>query len=155
MNCQHKRKDIELGMELRLPYDKLSAGAYKGLYSTYAQVGNRWLGKALFELINMRVSQINGCAYCMERHAKALRSEKETEERIDTLAGWRLSPHLTDRERAALAWADAVTIITENQAPDELFLTLKQHFSDVEISDLILAISILNVLNRLATSMRR
>jgi uncharacterized peroxidase-related enzyme len=142
-------------MELRLPYDKLSPEAHKGLYSTYAQVSNGSLGKALFELINMRVSQINGCAYCMERHAKALRSEKETEERIDTLAGWRLSPHFTDRERAALAWADAVTTIPENHAPDELFRTLKQHFSDVEISDLTFAISIMNALNRLAISMRR
>jgi uncharacterized peroxidase-related enzyme len=142
-------------MELRLSYDELSPEAYKGLYSTYGQVSNGSLGRALFELINMRVSQINGCAYCMERHARALRSEKETEERIDTLAGWRLSPHFTDRERAALAWADAVTTITENHTPDELFLALKQHFSDVEISDLTFAISIMNALNRLAISMRR
>lgn len=142
-------------MELRLPYDKLSPEAYKELYSTYAKVSNSSLGKALFELINMRVSQINGCAYCMERHAQALRAEKETAERIDTLAGWRLSPHFTDRERAALAWADEVTAITENHAPDELFVALKQHFSDVEISDLTFAISIMNALNRLAISMRR
>lgn len=142
-------------MELRLAYDKLSPEAYKGLYTTYAQISNSSLGKALFELINMRVSQINGCAYCMERHAQALRSAQETDERIDTLAGWYLSPHFTDRERAALAWADALTNITASHAPDELFLTLKQHFSDVEISDLTFAISLMNALNRLAISMRR
>jgi uncharacterized peroxidase-related enzyme len=142
-------------MDMRLPYDKLSPDAYKGIYATYAQIGKGSLGKSLFELINLRVSQINGCAYCMERHAIALRAEGETDQRIDTLVGWHLSPHFTDRERAALAWADAVTEITEGQAPDALFITLKQHFSDVEISDLTFAIATMNALNRLAISMRR
>ncbi|NYF80660.1 carboxymuconolactone decarboxylase family protein [Granulicella arctica] len=142
-------------MDLRLAYDKLSPDAYKGLYATYAQVSNGSLGKALFELINMRVSQINGCAYCMERHAIALRAEGESDQRIDTLAGWRISPHFTSRERTALAWADAVTEITDGQAPDALFLALKEHFSDVEISDLTFAIAVMNALNRLAISMRR
>jgi len=74
---------------------------------------------------------------------------------IDTLAGWPLSPHFTDRERAALAWADVVAVITEDHAPKKLFVSVKQHFSDVEISDLTFAISIMNALNRLAISMRR
>ena len=142
-------------MELRLPYDKLSPDAFKGIYTTYAQISNGSLSKLLFELINLRVSQINGCAYCMERHAIALRTAGETDPRIDTVAGWRISPHFTDSERAALAWADAVTEITEGHAPDELFLALKEHFTDIQISDLTFAIAVMNALNRLAISMRR
>jgi len=142
-------------MELRLPYDQLSPDAHKGLYATFAQINRGSLDKAFLELIYLRVSQMNGCAYCMERHAQALRSASEPDQRIDTLAGWRLSPHFTDAERAALAWTEAVTEITRGQAPDELFLALKGHFSSMEISDLSFAITVMNALNRLAISMRR
>lgn len=142
-------------MTLRLPYDQLSPEAYKRLYATYTQINDSSLGKPFVELIYLRVSQINGCAYCMERHTQALRSHGEKDHRIDTLAGWSLSPHFTDRERAALAWADAVTTITEGRAPDELFDALQKHYSDTEISDLTFAISVMNALNRLAISMRR
>lgn len=142
-------------MTLRLPYDKLSPDAYKGLYATYTQVNNSSLGKTFLEMVYLRVSQINGCAYCMERHAEALRAQGETDRRIDTLAGWAVSPHFTDRERAGLAWADAVTNITGEHAPDSVFDVLKEHYSDTEISDLTFAISVMNALNRLAISMRR
>lgn len=139
----------------RLAYDKLSPDAYKGLYATYTRVGNSSLNKLLFELVNLRVSQVNGCAYCIERHAEALRTAGESDKRIDTLMGWKISPHFSDAERAALAWVDAVTKITDGHAPDDLFDELKLHFSNAEISDLTFAISIMNALNRLAISMRR
>lgn len=139
---------------LRLPYFRLSPAAYEGLVSVKQALDSSPLGKPLVELIYLRVSQINGCAFCLDMHSKALRADGETATRLDQLAGWRVSSAYTVRERAALAWAEAVTHIDTSYAEDEVFEPLKEHFSEVEISDLTFAISLMNAFNRLAVSMK-
>jgi uncharacterized peroxidase-related enzyme len=145
---------MENAMSLRLPYDKLSPEAYKAIYLTYAKGMNGTVDKMLGELINLRVSQINQCAYCMERHARALREGGQSNARVDTVVGWYLSPHFTDPERAALAWAEAVSHASDSRVPDQAFQELKKHFSDAQISDLTFIASTMNALNRLTISMR-
>lgn len=140
---------------LRLPYYELSPQAMKGFLDASAAIKNGSVDKKLIELVFLRVSQINGCAYCLHMHSKALREAGETNDRLDTLAGWLLSPHFTDAERAALAWAESVTLIAASQAPDDVYLPLKKHFSDTQISDLTFAIALMNGFNRLAVSMKQ
>ena len=88
-------------------------------------------------------------------HSKSLRENGETTARLDTLAGWRLSPYFTDAERAALEWAESVTTISTSHAPDDVYLPLKKHFNDVQISDLTFAVALMNAFNRLAVSMKQ
>lgn len=102
----------------------------------------------------MRVSQINGCAFCLEMHSKALRKSGVPQHKLDALAGWRVSHHFDDRERAALAWAESVTDIARTHAEDDVYQPLLEHFSAAEISDLTFAIGLMNCFNRLAVSMR-
>jgi AhpD family alkylhydroperoxidase len=142
-------------MKPRLPYETLSPEIYQQWLGTLPKIENATLSKALVDLIYLRVSQINGCAYCLELHARSLRAGGEANQRLDTLAGWRVSPHFTERERAALAWVDAVTNITEGHAPDEVFAEVRGHYSDAEISDMTFAIAVMNGLNRLAISLRK
>ncbi|MFC0229105.1 carboxymuconolactone decarboxylase family protein [Serratia aquatilis] len=139
----------------RLQYSELSPAPYKGMLSALNGLEKGSLDKTLIELVFMRVSQINGCAYCLEMHGKALREAGTSNTKIDTLSGWRVSHEFSSAERAALEWADAVTLIAATGAPDNAFETLKHHFSDAEISDLTFAISIMNAFNRLAVSMRQ
>ena len=113
------------------------------------------LGKPIVEMIYLRVSQINGCAYCLGLHSKSLRASGETNARLDQLGGWQVSDQYTAKERAVLAWTDAVTNIVTSGTPDNLFEALKPHFSDKEISDLTFAIITMNALNRLGISMRK
>ncbi|MDU3933370.1 MAG: carboxymuconolactone decarboxylase family protein, partial [Serratia liquefaciens] len=113
------------------------------------------LDKATIELMFMRVSQINGCAYCLDMHGKALRESGVDNAKLDQLAGWRVSHAFSDRERSALEWADSVTLIAATGAPDSAFEALQTHFSEAEIADLTFAISIMNAFNRLAISMRQ
>lgn len=139
---------------LRLPYFKLSPEAYKGLSSVKEALDHSSLGHALIELVYLRVSQINGCAFCLDLHSKSLRKGGESTARLDMLAGWRVATVYTERERAALAWAEAVTHIDTSGTEDAVFEPLKAHFTDAEISDLTFAISLMNAFNRLAVSMR-
>lgn len=139
---------------LRLPYFELSPEALEGFRQVKRAMENSPLGRPLIELVYLRVSQINGCAFCLNMHSKALRQLDETETRLTELAGWRASGQFTPREQAALEWAEALTHITATHAKDELYLPLKEHFSDREISDLTFAISLMNGLNRLAVGMR-
>lgn len=140
---------------LRLPYFDLSPQAYQGLIQTKKALDQSTLGKALIELINLRISQINGCAFCLEMHAAALRSGNQDARRIDGLAGWRVSDRYTERERAALAWAESLTDISDDHAPDAVYEPLKAHFSDIEIADLTFAAALMNAFNRLAIGMRQ
>jgi AhpD family alkylhydroperoxidase len=140
---------------LRLPYSDLSPAAYQGFLQVKKALDQSALGKPLIELLNLRISQINGCAFCLEMHAGGLRSGGEQARRIDGLAGWRVSERYTERERAALAWADALTDIKDGHAPDEVYAPLKAHFSDVEIADLTFAAALMNAFNRLAIGMRQ
>lgn len=139
----------------RLPYYSLSPEAYSGFGATKAALEKSSLGKPLIELIWLRMSQINGCAFCLEMHAKSLRAGGTPDGTLDSLAGWRVSERFTPRERAALAWTEALTHVDQTHAPDEDYEPLKEHFSDVEISDLTFAIALMSAFNRLAIGMRQ
>ena len=144
-----------MSLPKRLPYHTLSPEAYRGLGATKAALEKSPLGKPLIELVWLRMSQINGCAFCLEMHAKALRAGGMPQIKLDSLAGWRVSEQFDARERAALAWTESLTHIDQTHAPDEDFEPLKTHFSDVEISDLSFAIALMSAFNRLAIGMRQ
>lgn len=140
---------------LRLSYWTLSPEAYQGFSATKKALEKSSLGKSLIELVWLRISQINGCAFCLDMHAKALRADGMPETKLDSLAGWRVGGQFTERERAALAWTEALAHVDQTHAPDEDFEPLKMHFSDVEISDLCFAIALMSAFNRLAVGMRQ
>ncbi|CFQ56481.1 carboxymuconolactone decarboxylase family protein [Yersinia alsatica] len=142
-------------IEQRLYFSELSPVTYKALVNASMSLDKSSLPKALIELIFMRVSQINGCAFCLNMHGKFLRESGFDDAKMDTIAGWRLSHAFSEAERAALEWAEAVTNITTSGTPDSTFNALKTHFTDAEISDLTFAISIMNAFNRLAVSLRQ
>jgi len=119
---------------------------------TYARRSG--LEGTLLELVKTRASQINGCAYCLDMHTKDARADGETEQRLYALAAWREAPFYSDRERAALAWTEAVTRIGENGTTDELYAEARRHFGEKELVDLTLAIVAINGWNRLAVAFR-
>lgn len=139
--------------QLRLPFASLSPEAYQGLLATNNALAASSLGLPLIELVYLRISQINGCAFCLGKHSQTLRDSEVAQAKLDCLAGWRISGLFNERERAALAWAEALTHVSEKGAPDALYEPLKAHFSDVEISDLTLAVALMNAFNRLAIGM--
>lgn len=140
---------------LRLPYQTLSPEAYRGFGLAKQALDNSPLGKPLVELVYLRVSQINGCAFCLEMHAAALRASGMPQAKLDALAGWRLSAHFSERECLALAWTEALVDVVRSHAPDDVFLPLKAVFSDAEISDLSFAVALMSAFNRLAIGMRQ
>ncbi|SQI39148.1 Argininosuccinate synthase [Leminorella richardii] len=139
----------------RLKYAELSPAPYQSMLATLTALGKGELDNAIIELVYMRVSQINGCAYCLDMHGKALRKSGYSQAKLDTLAGWQVSHEFNEAERAVLEWTDSVTLIAATGAPDSAFNALQAHFSDSEISELTFAISIMNAFNRLAISMRQ
>lgn len=139
----------------RLPYYELSGEALEGFRQVKKCLEDSPLGLALIELVYLRISQINGCSYCLNMHAKSLRDQGVSNEKIDALAGWRVSHLFSEREKAALAWAESITHIAHSHTEDNDYLPLKNHFSDKEISDLTFAIALMNGLNRVAVSMRQ
>jgi AhpD family alkylhydroperoxidase len=118
------------------------------------QVASSGLEQSLIELVKTRASQINGCAYCINMHTQDARKHGETEQRLYLLNAWRESPVYTDRERAALAWTDAVTQISETHAPDNLYEEVRARFSEAETVNLTMLIATINAWNRLAISFR-
>lgn len=139
---------------LRQPYYELSPEVYAALGQAKKALEHSELDLSVIELVYLRISQINGCAFCLEMHSKALRKRGVEQVKLDALAGWRVSHHFSDRERAALAWAEDLTDIARNRAEDEVYQPLLAYFSAREISDLTFAISLMNAFNRLAVSMR-
>lgn len=139
---------------LRQPYYELSPEVYNALGQAKKALENSALATTLMELIYLRISQINGCAFCLEMHSKALRKADVAQSKLDALAGWRVSHHFSASEQAALAWAESVTDIARTHAEDDVYLPLLEHFSAREISDLTFAIGLMNCFNRLAVSMR-
>lgn len=140
---------------LRLSYWTLSPEAYQGLIAAKNALEKSSLGKSLVDLVWLRMSQINGCAFCLEMHSKSLRADGISEPKLDSLAGWRVSERFTARERAALAWTESLTHVDQTHAPDADFEPLKAHFSEAEISDLTFAIALMSAFNRLAIGMRQ
>jgi len=128
-----------------------AARAMYGLEEYLAKCG---LEQPLLHLLKFRVSQINGCAYCLDMHSKDLRAAGETEQRLYLLDAWRESPFYTERERAALAWAEAVTLVTEGHVPDEVYEQARGQFSEEELVNLTLAVVAINGWNRLSIAFR-
>lgn len=112
------------------------------------------LEEQLLDLIKLRASQINGCAYCLDVHWKDLRALGEKEQRLYSLDAWRESPYYSERERAALAWTEAVTRVSETHVPDEVYEEVKKHFSEKELADLTFAVAAINAWNRLIIAAR-
>ena len=142
-------------MQPRLDPQNVSSGAYKAMAGLEVQVRHSGLEPSLLGLVKMRASQINGCAYCLDMHSKDARAEGETEQRLYALNAWRETPFYTDRERAALAWTEAVTLIAETHAPDAAHAELAAHFNEAERVNLTLAIGLINIWNRLAIAFRK
>ncbi|BCG27207.1 alkyl hydroperoxide reductase AhpD [Pseudomonas tohonis] len=140
---------------LRLPYYQLSPEAYQGLAATKKALEASSLGAGLIELVYLRISQINGCAFCLEMHSKALRARGEEQARLDALAGWRVSGLYSEKERAALEWAESLTRLEASGAPDSAFEPLRSLFSEAQIADLSFAVALMNAFNRLAVGMRQ
>ena len=134
-------------------YDAAPA-AMKALQNVEAYLHQCGLDQRLIELVKMRTSQINGCAYCLDMHSKELRRLGESEQRIYLLNAWQESPLYTPRERAALAWTEAVTLIAETHAPDAAYTEVRRQFDDKELIDLTILIGMINLWNRLAISLR-
>jgi AhpD family alkylhydroperoxidase len=141
-------------MKARIDYLKSARGVYEAMLGLEKYLHQSGLDEKLLDLIKLRVSQINGCAYCIDMHWKDLRALGETEQRLYGLDAWEESPYYADRERAALAWAEAVTNIRETHAPDHLYENARKHFNEKELADLTLAIATINSWNRLAISAR-
>ena len=144
-----------MSIPLRIAYPKLSPDAFQALISAKKILNKSPLGPQLVELVYLRVSQINGCAYCLEMHAAQLRAGGMADEMLDSVAGWRVSTRFSARERAALEWAESLTAVSETHAPDEAFEPLRALFTEVEISDLCFAIALMNALNRVAIGTRQ
>jgi AhpD family alkylhydroperoxidase len=126
----------------------------KALTAVEAQIQSSGLEQSLIELVRTRASQINGRAFCINMHTQDARKHGETEQRLYLLNAWREAPVYTDRERAALAWTEAVTLISETHAPDEAYEELRKHFSEAEAVNLTVLIGTINAWNRLAIAFR-
>ena len=135
-------------------YYKAAPDVINGMMAFEKAVSNSGLEKSLVELVKMRASQINGCAFCLDMHSKDARANGETEARLYLLNAWHESPLYSERERAALAWCDALTLVAETHAPDEVYRQLAAQFTEAEQVKLTMLIGAINSWNRLAIGMR-
>jgi AhpD family alkylhydroperoxidase len=127
---------------------------FQPLFAVEAAISGSGLDHKLLHLVKMRASQINGCAYCIDMHSKDARAEGETEQRLYSLDAWRETPFFSDRERAALEWTEAVTLVATTHAPDEAYEAVRAQFSEDELKALTLAIAMINTWNRLNVAFR-
>jgi AhpD family alkylhydroperoxidase len=141
-------------MEARLDAMKASPAAYHAMLALEMFVRKSSLEPSLIELVKMRSSQINGCAYCIDMHSKDARAAGESEQRLYALNAWRETPFFTDRERAALAWTEAVTLVAKDHVPDAAFEEARRQFSDEELVNLTMAVVTINGWNRLSIAFR-
>ncbi|HEY7782982.1 MAG TPA: carboxymuconolactone decarboxylase family protein [Ktedonobacterales bacterium] len=141
-------------MEQRLHYAKASPDSALAMSGLERAVHASDIERSLIELIKMRASQINGCAYCLDMHWKDARAGGESEQRLYSLDAWRETPFYTDRERAALAWTEAVTLVAATHVPDEVYAEARAHFSERELVEVTLAIIAINGWNRLSIAFR-
>jgi len=142
-------------MPQRLDYAKTSPGASRALYGVETYLQSCGLDAKLLDLVRLRASQINGCAFCIDMHWKDLRAEGESEQRLYSLDAWREAPGYSEREQAALAWAEAVTLVAASRVPDEVYEQARRQFTDKELVDLTLAITAINSWNRMSISFRK
>jgi AhpD family alkylhydroperoxidase len=142
-------------MQSRASYQKSAPDVFQAMIALSAVIQKSGLAPELVDLVNYRVSQINGCAYCLDMHSKDLRARGETEQRIYMLSAWREVPQLySARERAALAWAEAVTHLTNQEVPDEVYSQARAEFSETELAQITLSVITINGWNRLNVAFR-
>lgn len=141
-------------MEQRINAFEKGQGAMKAMMGLEVYLAKSSIEHSLLHLIKFRVSQINGCAYCLDMHSKDLRAIGETEQRLYLLDAWREATFYTDRERAALAWAESLTKVTEGHVPDEVYEIARKQFSEEELIDLTLAVTTINAWNRISIAFR-
>src|SRR5450759_4300400 len=142
-------------MKERLNYAEASPKGFEAMRTLERHVRQSGLDHRLLELVKTRASQINGCAFCLDMHTKDARAGGETEQRLYALSAWQETPFFTDRERAALAWTEAVTRVADTHIPDDVFELVRQQFTEKELADLTLAIVTINGWNRLAVAFRK
>ena len=141
-------------MEPRLNVPQVAPEGYKALIALEGYLHRTAIEPKLLHLIKFRASQINGCAYCLDMHSKDARAVGETEQRLYCLPAWRECPFYTDRERAALEWTEAVTLLTEGHVPDDVFERVSQQFKGKDLADLNFAVVAINAWNRIAVPFR-
>jgi AhpD family alkylhydroperoxidase len=141
-------------MQQRLDAMKISPAVYKAMAGLQTYVEQSGLEQSLLDLIEIRASQINGCAFCLVMHTNDARKHGESDERMYLLDAWKEAPVFTPRERAALAWVESITKVAENHVPDETYEQVRRHFSEKEIVDLTAAAVAINGWNRIAIAFR-
>ena len=142
-------------MPRRLDYAKVAPDALKALGATRPYLAASAVEPRLRALVELRVSQINGCAYCIDLHSQEARHAGEAQQRLDCLPAWRETPLYDERERAALAWAESVTLVAATGAPDAAFEEVRRHFSEKDLVDLTLVVASMNAWNRVAIGFRQ
>jgi AhpD family alkylhydroperoxidase len=142
-------------MQARLDFYKVSPEGTKAMIALEERVSKSSIEKPLAELVRLRASQINGCAFCVDMHTTDARKGGETDRRLATVSVWRETPFFTERERAALEWTEAVTLVSHNHVPDEVWERVKPHFTDGEIADLTMLVVAINSWNRIAIAFRK
>lgn len=141
-------------MKTRIDFARVSAQSLKPLFALGAQIEASGLEHSLLELVKMRASQINGCAYCLDMHSKDARAQGETEQRLYLLDAWRETSLFSERERAALAWTEAVTLVADGHVPDDVYDQVSSHFTEQELVTLTLEVVAINGWNRLNIAFR-
>ncbi len=141
-------------MKPRIETAKIAPAAVRAMLQLQKYVNDSGLEHSLLQLVEMRASQINGCAYCLDMHSKDARAMGETEQRLYVLNAWREAPFYTERERAALEWTEALTLVSTTHAPDEAYEQARAQFSEKELVDLTMAIVAINGWNRLSIGFR-
>jgi AhpD family alkylhydroperoxidase len=142
-------------MPRRIAYAKIAPDGLRALSATRPYIETSSIDARLRALVELRVSQINGCAYCVDLHSREARKAGEGQQRLDCLPVWRETPFFADRERAALAWAESVTLVPQTGVPDAVFEEARKFFSEKELVDLTLIVSVMNAWNRMAISFRQ
>ena len=136
-------------MDTRIHYAKVAPGVFEAMLALTRHLGESGLEESLLNLVFLRASQLNGCAYCIDMHWKDLRAAGETEQRLYGLDAWEESPYYNDRERAALAWTDSITEVRAGHVPEAVYQKVRKAFSEKELADLTLAVTTINGWNRL------
>lgn len=142
-------------MQERIDFSKAHRASYRAMLALQAQVNESGLEKPLMELVKIRASQINGCAFCLDMHARDARAQGEREVRIHLLPAWREAPVYSGRERAALAWTESLTLVASSQVPDDVYEQARAQFNEEELVQLSLAVVAINGWNRLCVAFRR
>ena len=141
-------------MNARLRYAKAAPGVYQAMMRLEEYVDHCGLELSLLRLVQIRASQINGCAFCLDMHTIDARAEGESEQRLYLIAGWREAPFYSERERAALEWTEALTLVAGSHVPDEVYERVRPHFTEEELANLALAVITINSWNRLNVAFR-